>query len=34
VAPGVPLSRLLDLHLITKAGGFGSLDILSVLRDW
>ena len=33
VAPGVPLSRLLDLHLITKAGGFGSLDILSVLRD-
>lgn len=33
VAPGVPLSRARDLYLITKAGGFGSVDILSVLRD-
>ena len=33
VVPGVPLSRMRDLHLITKAGGFGSLDILSLLRD-
>jgi uncharacterized protein YgbK (DUF1537 family) len=41
VVPGVPLSRIdretigqrkRDLYLITKAGGFGSLDILCLLR--
>jgi uncharacterized protein YgbK (DUF1537 family) len=35
IVPGVPLSRVegRDLYLITKAGGFGSLDVLSAIRN-
>jgi uncharacterized protein YgbK (DUF1537 family) len=33
IVPGVPMSRARDLYLITKAGGFGSVDILAALRD-
>src|SRR5262245_35763396 len=35
VVPGAPLSRVegRDLYLITKAGGFGSVDVLSGMRN-
>ena len=29
IAPGVPVSRMGDLQLITKAGGFGPVDVLA-----
>lgn len=33
VLPGVPVSRAGALHLITKAGGFGSENVLCALRN-
>ena len=30
--PGVPISRITDMYLITKAGGFGHEDVLSEIR--
>lgn len=33
IVPGVPLSRAGELYWITKAGGFGSPDLLGVLRS-
>ena len=35
IVPGVPLSRVTgrDLILITKAGGFGPLDVLPAIRS-
>jgi uncharacterized protein YgbK (DUF1537 family) len=34
IVPGVPVSRVHpDLHLITKAGGFGATDILDTIRQ-
>ena len=34
IVPGVPVSRVRpDLHLITKAGGFGATDILNTIRQ-
>lgn len=31
--PGVPLSRMGDLQLVTKAGGFGPVDLLLKIRE-
>lgn len=31
--PGVPLSRMGDLKLVTKAGGFGPVDLLPKIRE-
>jgi len=31
--PGVPLSRMGDLQLVTKAGGFGPVDLLPKIRE-
>lgn len=35
VVPGVPVSRVegFDLHLISKAGGFGAVDLLPAIRS-
>jgi uncharacterized protein YgbK (DUF1537 family) len=35
IVPGVPLSTIegRDLYLITKAGGFGPVDVLSTIRN-
>jgi D-threonate/D-erythronate kinase len=33
IVPGVPLSRVGGLHLITKAGGFGPPDVLARIRE-
>ena len=33
IAPGVPVSRTGALQLVTKAGGFGPVDVLSRIRD-
>ncbi len=33
ILPGVPVSRVEGFHLITKAGGFGSPDLLLTLRE-
>ena len=34
IVPGVPISKIAgaDLHLITKAGGFGPVDVLCAIR--
>jgi D-threonate/D-erythronate kinase len=33
ILPGVPLSRVGGLHLVTKAGGFGPPDVLARIRE-
>ena len=35
IVPGVPISKVegRDLYLITKAGGFGPVDVLSAIRS-
>ena len=33
IAPGVPVSRTGDLQLVTKAGGFGPVDVLTTIKE-
>jgi uncharacterized protein YgbK (DUF1537 family) len=31
--PGIPISRVGELQLVTKAGGFGPVDVLPKIRE-
>ena len=33
IAPGVPVSRTGDLQVVTKAGGFGPVNVLTTIKE-